>query len=68
MEDTPKTVTIADKEYNIDDLSDQQKTMINHISDLEREVSNAQFILDRHRVARGAFVNMLIESTKETTE
>tara|TARA_R100000951_G_scaffold108764_1_gene105199 strand:- start:562 stop:768 length:207 start_codon:yes stop_codon:yes gene_type:complete len=68
MEDTPNTVTIEDKEYNIDDLSYQQKTMINHISDLEREVSNAQFILDRHRVAKDAFVNMLIESTKETTE
>jgi len=33
-----QTVSIDDKEYTEDQLTDQQKVMINHIGDLDRKI------------------------------
>ena len=68
-EKTP--ITINDKEYFIDDFSDAEKVMVNHIQDLDRKLSNARFNLDQLQVGREAFVNMLansLEKPSETTE
>ena len=59
-----QTVTIDDKEYSVDDLTDEQVTILNHINDLDRKLSSAQFNLDQLNVGRGAFMNMLTESLK----
>ena len=59
-----QTVTIDDKEYNVDDLTQEQITMVNHVADLDRKLSSAQFNLDQLNVGRGAFMNMLTESLK----
>ena len=59
---TPQTVTIDDKEYSVDDLTQEQIAMVNHVSDLDRKLSSAQFNLDQLNVGRGAFMNMLTES------
>ena len=61
---TPQTVTIDDKEYSVDDLTQEQVTILNHINDLDRKLSSAQFNLDQLNVGRGAFMNMLTESLK----
>ena len=61
---TPQTVTINDKEYSVDDLTQEQITMVNHVADLDRKLSSAQFNLDQLNVGRGAFMNMLTESLK----
>ncbi len=61
---TPQTVTINDKEYSVDDLTQGQIAMVNHVSDLDRKLSSAQFNLDQLNVGRGAFMNMLTESLK----
>ena len=61
---TPQTVTIGDKEYSVDDLTQEQIAMVNHVSDLDRKLSSAQFNLDQLNVGRGAFMNMLTESLK----
>jgi len=61
---TPQTVTIDDREYNVDDLTQEQITMVNHVADLDRKLSSAQFNLDQLNVGRGAFMNMLTESLK----
>ena len=61
---TPQTVTIDDKEYSVDDLTQEQISMVNHVSDLDRKLSSAQFNLDQLNVGRGAFMNMLTESLK----
>jgi len=61
---TPQTVTIDDKEYNVDDLTQEQVAMVNHVADLDRKLSSAQFNLDQLNVGRGAFMNMLTESLK----
>ena len=59
-----QTVTIDDKEYNVDDLTQEQVAMVNHVADLDRKLSSAQFNLDQLNVGRGAFMNMLTESLK----
>jgi SMC interacting uncharacterized protein involved in chromosome segregation len=59
-----QTVTIDDVEHKVDDLTQEQITMVNHVSDLDRKLSSAQFNLDQLNVGRGAFMNMLTESLK----
>lgn len=60
-EKTP-TIIVNEKEYDIESMGDQQKVMINHISDLDRKMSTTQFNLDQLKVGRDAFVNMLAAS------
>ncbi len=60
-----QTVSIDDKEYTEDQLTDQQKVMINHIGDLDRKIRSAQFSLDQLQVGRDAFMNMLKTSLAE---
>ena len=59
-----QTVTIDDTEYKVDDLTQEQLAYVNHVSDLDRKLSSAQFNLDQLNVGRGAFMNMLTESLK----
>jgi len=59
-----QTITIDDKEYKVDDLTQEQVAMVNHVSDLDRKLSSAQFNLDQLNVGRDAFMNMLTESLK----
>ena len=67
-EKTPQTVTIDDKEYNVDDLTQEQIALVNHVADLDRKISSAQFNIDQLNVGRGAFMNMLTESLKAKEE
>ena len=60
-----QTVSIDDKAYTEDQLTDQQKVMINHIGDLDRKIRSAQFNLDQLQVGRDAFMNMLKTSLQE---
>jgi len=64
-------ITVNDIEYNIEDMTDAQKTMLNHINDLDRKLGSAQFNLDQLNVGRDAFVKMLanaLEAPAETKE
>ena len=65
-----QTITINDKEYTEDQLTNEQKVIINHIADLERKMGSAQFNLDQLSVGRDAFMKMLTDSleTPEETE
>jgi hypothetical protein len=66
--DENKTITVNDVEYNLDDFTQAQTTMLNHINDLDRKLSNAQFNLDQLNVGREAFVKMLAESLENPVE
>jgi hypothetical protein len=68
VEKQTKTITINDKEYTEDQLTDQQKVMINHIGDLERKIGSTQFNLDQLTVGRDAFVKMLSVSLEPVDE
>ncbi len=58
-------ITVNDIEYNVDDFTDEQKTMLNHVNDLGRKLDNARFNLDQLNIGREAFVNMLTRSLEE---
>ena len=49
-------------EYIIEDLTDEQKMMVNHINDIQNKQASNGFIADQLRVGHDAFVNMLKES------
>jgi hypothetical protein len=61
-----KTIYINDKEYTEDQLTDQQKAMVNHVADLDRKIGSTQFNLDQLNVGREAFMKMLVASLEES--
>ena len=65
VEKQTQTIVINDKEYTEDQLTDQQKVMINHINDLDRKIRSTEFNLDQLNVGRKAFVDMLTEALNE---
>lgn len=68
-EKTP--ITVNDIEYFVEDMTDEQKTLLNHVNDLGRKMDNARFNLDQLAVGRDAFVARLaeaLEATEEQTE
>lgn len=68
-EKKPVTITINGTDYTEDQLTDEQKAMINHIADLDRKIGSTRFNLDQLQVGRDAFVNMLTTSlNKEADE
>lgn len=60
-----QTVTINGVDYTEDQLTDQQKVILNHIGDLDRKIRSAQFNLDQLTVGRDAFMNLLTNSLNE---
>ncbi len=67
-EKTP--ITVNDQEYFVEDLNDQQRAMVNHISDLDRKMSSARCNLDQLAFGREAFVSALTQSlsTEEVSD
>jgi septal ring factor EnvC (AmiA/AmiB activator) len=57
-----KTITVNDVEHNIEDLTEQQIAMVNHIADLDKKLGSLGFNMDQLQVGRKAFVNMLTKS------
>jgi hypothetical protein len=68
VEKKTQTITINGTDYTEDQLTDQQKVMVNHISDLERKIGSTQFNLDQLTVGKNAFINMLAQSLEEPVE
>jgi len=65
-EKTP--ITIDDKEYFFEDLTQEQQTIVNHISDLSRKIQSSEFNLQQLNFGKQAFVNALKQSLEEVTE
>jgi hypothetical protein len=59
---TPQTITINGTDFTEDQLTDEQKMLINHVADLDRKIGSTRFNLDQLQVGRDAFVNMLTAS------
>ena len=55
-------LTLDDKEYIIEDMTDEQKMMVNHINDLQNKQNTNQFMADQLSVGKEAFINMLRSS------
>ena len=59
---TPQTVTIDDVEYKIEDMTDEQKAMLNHINDLGNKLNSMNFNRDQIQFGHDSFVKALKES------
>jgi hypothetical protein len=68
VEDKKTVIKIDDVDYTEDQLTDQQKVMINHINSLQQKINSAQFNLDQLSVGKDAFVNMLKASLNPDEE
>tara|TARA_R100000231_G_scaffold136814_2_gene112481 strand:- start:493 stop:717 length:225 start_codon:yes stop_codon:yes gene_type:complete len=64
----PQKLNLFDKEYLLDDLTDEQKAMVNHIADLENKISGTAFNLDQLNVGKEAFITRLKKSLEEESE
>ena len=63
-----KTITVNDVEHNIEDLTEQQIAMVNHIADLDKKLGSLGFNMDQLKVGREAFVNMLSASFRDVNQ
>jgi len=68
MNDENRMITIDGKEYNFEELEDNQKAMVNHVASLNNKIAQARFDLDQLAVAQDAFSKMLVSSVNETPE
>ena len=56
------------KEYVIEDMTDEQKSMVNHINDLQNKLNTNQFMADQLTVGKESFINMLRSSLNEVSK
>ncbi len=61
-------LTFDDKEYVIEDMTDEQKAILNHINDLQNKMNSMQFNLDQLNVGKDAFIAKLREALAEKPE
>jgi|TARA_R110000744_G_scaffold334090_1_gene439466 chromosome segregation ATPase len=58
-------ITINEIEYILEDLTEEQQTLVNHVADLDRKISSTRFNLDQLSVGREAFMEMLTKQLEE---
>jgi hypothetical protein len=61
-------LTFDDKEYVIEDMTDEQKVLLNHINDLQNKINSMQFNLDQVSIGKEAFIEKLRESLNAEPE
>ena len=61
-------LNLDDKEYVIEDMTDEQKMMVNHINDLQNKQNTNAFMADQLQVGKEAFINLLRSSLEEPEE
>lgn len=54
-----QTVTINEKEYTVENMTDQQRYFLNQIASCDQKVAGLQFDIDQLQAARQFFVNNL---------
>ena len=62
MENKKTPITIDDIEYQFEDMTQEQQTLVNHVADLDRKLGSARFNLDQLQVGRDAFMTILTTS------
>ena len=61
-------LNLDDKEYVIEDMTDEQKMMVNHINDLQNKQNTNTIMADQLQVGKEAFINMLRTSLESEEE
>jgi hypothetical protein len=68
-ENNKKTsITIDEVEYFYEDMTEEQKTLVNHVADLDRKIASSKFNLDQLSIGRDAFVSLLKKALEEKAE
>ena len=57
-----ETITVNEVEYVLDDFTEEQVLLLNHVQDLDRKLHSARFNVDQLVVGRDAFINALSHS------
>ncbi len=55
----PQIITIDGVEHQLNNLTDQQRILLEHVADLDRKLNSARFSVDQLQVGRDAFFTML---------
>jgi gamma-glutamylcysteine synthetase len=63
-----QTVVINGEEHNVEDLSQEQVTLLNHVADLENKIRQISFNLDQAQGGRNYFMGLLTSSLDVKTE
>ena len=64
----PQIVSIDGVEHKLEDLTEQQQMLLNHVADLERKIGSTKFQLDQLQVGRNAFFELLKQALAEKPE
>ena len=62
----PQTITIDDKPYKLEDLTEEQKYLILQSQDLNKKANNLKFQLDQVAVSQEVFNKKLKESLMDS--
>ena len=62
MENKKTPINIDGTEYQYEDMTAEQQTIVNHLVDLDRKLNSARFNVDQLQIGRNAFMSMLNES------
>ena len=55
-------ISLDGKEYLIEDMTDEQKQMINHVNDMQNKINTNAFMREQLEVGKEAFIVRLRES------
>jgi hypothetical protein len=64
----PQIVSIDGVEHKLEDLTEQQQMLLNHVADLERKINSTKFQLDQLQVGRNAFFELLKQALAQPPE
>ena len=68
QENKQPVLVLDDKDYDYDNLVEDQKVMVAHINDLNRKIDGTTFNLQQLQYGRQAFINSLKESLEKEKE
>ena len=64
----PAVLTLDEKEYVIDEMTDEEKMLLNHINDMQSKINTNQFMRDQLEVGKEAFISKLREALEAEPE
>ena len=63
-----QTVVISGEEHNVEDLSQEQVVLLNHVADLENKIRQISFNLEQAHGGRSHFMGLLTASLETQAE
>jgi hypothetical protein len=68
MANTKTPIQIDGTDYQLEDMTEKQQLLVQHLLDLDRKINNAKFSMDQLQVGRDAFIKILKQDLEETKE